>query len=205
MVQFELRIGKQDRVSLVLSSKSLANLLNRLRHRWGGAIESGQFFRKPNNVCLPYGFVFDCIVQHSIRWQSFHLDQPLNNGTIPGEGQSPFPIQSERHNIKVYAWRQPAIQPQFLPAGEFTRRKSCKIEEFIMHRFLHLENQFTSKKDPCHMCFDNVYVVRTMGINSAIAQNSNLLGNFDGISIYDGGGQLGGPIGRLFAHINNAF
>jgi hypothetical protein len=44
-----------------------------------------------------------------------------------------------------------------------------------------------------------------MGINSMIAQNSNLLGNFDYISIYDGGGQLGGPIGRLFAHINSAF
>jgi len=55
------------------------------------------------------------------------------------------------------------------------------------------------------MCFDNVYVVRAMGINSAITQNSNLLGNLDCISIYDGGGQLSGPIGRLFAHINNAF
>jgi hypothetical protein len=44
-----------------------------------------------------------------------------------------------------------------------------------------------------------------MGINGAIAQNSNLLGNIDGISVYDCGGQLGGPIGRLFAHINNAF
>jgi hypothetical protein len=74
-----------------------------------------------------------------------------------------------------------------------------------MHRFLHLEGEFTSEKNPCHMCFDNVYVARTMGINSAITQNSDLLGNFDCISIYDGGGQLSGPIGRLFAHINNAF
>ena len=148
--------------------------------------------------------MFNCIVQHSIRRQSFHLDQPLNNGAVPGKGQSSYPIQFKRHNIEVYVWRQSAIQPQFLPAGEFTRRKRCKIEEFILHRFLHLEDQFTSKKNPCHMCFDNVYL-RTMGIDCAITQSSNLLGNIDCISVYDGGGQLGGSTGRLFAHINSAF
>ena len=74
-----------------------------------------------------------------------------------------------------------------------------------MHWFLHLEDQFTSKKNPCHMCFDNVYVVRAMRINSAITQNSNLLGNFDCISNCELGGQLSGPIGRLLAPINNAF
>jgi hypothetical protein len=112
-------------------------------------VEMDQAAREPVDVAaahcaIPYGRI-----QHVLRGQPAHLDEPVNNGAFAADLEPTFISgQRERHGAKIDLAREPAVEldlPLAVKAACLQRRE---VEKRVAHGFLELVDQPVAQKNP---------------------------------------------------------
>ncbi len=102
-------------------------------------------------------------VEHVLARQALHLDQPVERAPGSAKAQSARRIPAQRHGSQIGVGGEPAVQPQFLLAGEAALGDGAEVEEIVTDRLLELVDAVRGQEEPRHVRLDDVDRRAAMG------------------------------------------
>jgi hypothetical protein len=168
----------------VLGGKAAPYYLNRLFHRFGGAVEAGEMPGDRDDMLVGHGSSGDGGVEHALGRQPLHFDQPLDRGALPLHSEVSGRIAGERYDVEIDAGRQAPVQPQFLAAGELAGGKRGEVEKFVTHRLLHFEGELPGQKHIGHVGLDDLDVRRRVRVGRRRREQSDLFSDLSRLGLH---------------------
>ncbi|AHI75139.1 hypothetical protein BTQ_4204 [Burkholderia thailandensis 2002721723] len=138
-------------------------------------VERAQSLRDATRIRARRAPVQQRPVEHPLRGQALHLDEPVDDLARAARPQAAVRIHRDRHGAEIDALRQPAVQAHLLMAEALARGKRAKVELRRPHRLLEFPRMAIGEEHPRHVRFDRLHRLRAVRPGSGLPQPGDLL------------------------------